>query len=110
MIFNFRVHWLFFQAQITLNYFCPVLAQDLLLAGVQTTSGKVIGKISPKANDVYQFLGIPFAKPPINESRWLKPQEYISAADEVIQAVKQAPSCRGSISFMSGGSIGEDCL
>lgn len=86
------------------------LAQGLVapITGIQTTSGKILGVDSPKMPGVSQFLGIPFAQPPTGANRWLRPQNYNSTAE--FRAVKQAASCRGSITMMSGSNIGEDCL
>jgi hypothetical protein len=57
-------------------------------AGIQTTSGKIVGMKSAKVATVSQFLGIPFAQPPTGSRRWLKPQDYNSTGE--IKAVKQA--------------------
>jgi cholinesterase len=55
---------------------------------VDTTSGKISGMASTKIPTVSQYLGIPFAQPPIGPNRWLKPQDYNSTAN--FKAVKQA--------------------
>ncbi|KAM3422210.1 Carboxylic ester hydrolase [Cercospora zeina] len=59
---------------------------------VSTTSGLVHGNIDPAYPNVRQFLGIPFAKPPVGPLRWLAPQE-LSQPDQRIEATKLPPSC-----------------
>ncbi|TEY42769.1 hypothetical protein BOTCAL_0381g00010 [Botryotinia calthae] len=44
---------------------------------INTTSGQVAGHPSPKQPDVYEYLGIPFAQPPIGDLRFAPPQPYI---------------------------------
>lgn len=57
-----------------------------------TTSGRVHGKIDPEYPNVRQFLGIPFAKPPVGPRRWLAPQE-LSQPKKNIGATQLPPSC-----------------
>lgn len=40
---------------------------------VSTTSGHIHGKIDPALPNVRQFLGIPFAQPPLGELRFAPP-------------------------------------
>ena len=95
---------------------------------VQTTSGLVHGKIDASNPDVRQFLGIPFAQPPLDELRFAPPQPLPdSAASNSIDATALPPSCmqwlgtgpsvytREVLEFnLQGlnttGSISEDCL
>ena len=72
------------------------------------------GKISGSQNgNVYQFLGIPYAKPPVDSLRWKAPQnpEYWPG---IIQTTDFAPVCpqkkfvQGETSFTIEGD--EDCL
>lgn len=72
------------------------------------------GKISGRQNgNVYQFLGIPYAKPPVDSLRWKAPQnpEYWPG---IIQTTDFAPVCpqkkfvQGETSFTIEGD--EDCL
>lgn len=44
---------------------------------INTTSGQVAGHPSPKQPDVYEYLGIPFAQPPIGDLRFAPPQPFI---------------------------------
>ena len=46
---------------------CPV---------VQTDSGAVVGKVEslPHGKSVYEYLGIPYAEPPVGELRFVAPK------------------------------------
>ena len=59
---------------------------------VQTTSGSVHGKIDPAQPNVRQFLGIPFAQPPLGDLRW-EPPQCLSQPDAKIEATEIGPSC-----------------
>lgn len=94
---------------------------------VSTTSGHVLGKIDPKLPNVRQFLGVPYAQPPVGELRWKAP-ESLSQPDAQIQGTDLPPSCnqfltspgsslytRDVLEFnLQGlnrtGSTSEDCL
>jgi len=43
---------------------------------VQTTSGPVNGHPAPNNSDVSEYLGIPYAIPPIGDLRWTAPQNF----------------------------------
>jgi len=43
---------------------------------VRTTSGLIDGHGAPKRPSVTEFLGVPFAKPPIGSLRFAAPQPY----------------------------------
>ena len=43
---------------------------------VSTTSGPVDGQIATNAEQVSEYLGIPYAQPPIGELRFAAPQPY----------------------------------
>jgi cholinesterase len=43
---------------------------------VQTRSGPIQGHAASNATRVSEYLGIPFAKPPIGDLRWEAPQKY----------------------------------
>lgn len=59
---------------------------------VSTTSGHIRGKIDNKFLNVRQFLGIPFAAPPVGDLRWAAPQP-ISQPDKLVIATSLPPSC-----------------
>jgi carboxylesterase type B len=87
---------------------------------VQTSSGPVVGFYNDTAPDVRQFLGIPFAEPPLGDLRFAPPQD--KRPNGTIQATKFPPSCMQQFSngktvyteysqnFLINGGDSEDCL
>lgn len=59
---------------------------------IPTTSGRIIGKADPALPNVHQYLGIPYAVPPVNGRRWAAP-ELLNQPDAEIQATRLPPSC-----------------
>lgn len=59
---------------------------------VQTTSGRAHGKIDSAQPNVRQFLGIPFALPPVGDLRWTAPQPLLQP-DAEVDAMEFGPSC-----------------
>ena len=43
---------------------------------VKTENGQIAGHRSPKANEVWEYLGIPYAQPPLGALRFAAPQKY----------------------------------
>jgi cholinesterase len=43
---------------------------------VRTDNGDITGHRSPKAKDVWEYLGIPYATPPLGNLRFAAPQKY----------------------------------
>lgn len=77
---------------------------------VTTQFGQVQGALT---SGVYSFLGIPFAKPPVDTLRWRAPQNPDSWAN-VFNATTFAPACAQK-NFDQGDTVGtlkgeEDCL
>ncbi|KAG8672190.1 hypothetical protein FPOAC2_05558 [Fusarium poae] len=87
---------------------------------VETTSGELTGFINQTAPSVRQFLGVPFAEPPLKSLRFQPPRRVRSKGS--ISAKKYAPSCKQAISktptvytehmtqFLINGGDSEDCL
>lgn len=65
---------------------------------VDTSIGKIQGFIDPSLPDVKQWLGIPYAEPPIGPLRFLPPVA-ISDGQRNISAQKPPASCRQYNSF-----------
>ena len=92
-----------------------------------TSSGRVHGKIDPRHPDVRQFLGIPFAAPPIGNLRYAPPKP-LSQPEIDVYAYELGPSCMQYLNTASPsvyndqvlefnlqglnrtGNISEDCL
>ena len=76
---------------------------------VKTTDGPVVG---PEMRGVYRFLGIPYAKPPIGELRWMPPQP-VAKWTGVRIATKFGPTCAQVTTlgpFAGPPNSNEDCL
>ena len=87
---------------------------------VDTTIGKVQGLIDPQIAGVKQWLGVPFAEPPLQSLRFLPP--VAKSKGGLIQAQTQPPSCQQYLTtlpdisnqetpeFLPPGPYNEDCL
>jgi hypothetical protein len=64
-------------------------AQQAWKAGqaVKTTSGNVVGQASGWKTEVSEYLGVPFALPPVGDLRWAAPQP-IKDGSKTINATK----------------------
>lgn len=82
---------------------------------VQTAVGKIRGLVETVGEDkVFNFRGIPFAKPPIGDLRFRKPQPY-GSWDYTLDATKDTSPCMqmtefGGMKFVTNDDISEDCL
>jgi cholinesterase len=89
---------------------------------VKTTTGDLTGKASDWKPEVSEYLGIPFALPPIGNLRWAAPVAN-KAPGKAVDATKYGSSCLASssrapangtdaVAAMGGASDGqsEDCL
>jgi cholinesterase len=43
---------------------------------VETENGRITGHRSPNSEDVWEYLGIPYAQPPVEDLRFAAPQKY----------------------------------
>ncbi|KAL9615798.1 MAG: hypothetical protein Q9160_009248 [Pyrenula sp. 1 TL-2023] len=111
----------------------PVHAPFIVGQEVDTTSGIVRGHAAVNRTQVSEYLGIPFAKPPVNDLRFAAPEPYRSdapfdassfgttcltptapvnfsvLANEVYQLAPTAEQFT-NINSENGLSLGEDCL
>jgi carboxylesterase type B len=101
-----------------LSLLSTALCNDGLI--VQTTVGEVHGFINASSPLVRQFLGVPFAEPPIGNLRFAPPQT--KSNNGTLNATAFAPSCMQQFSnsstiytvqvsqFLINGGNSEDCL
>src|ERR1700755_1803299 len=78
-------------------------------ARVQTAEGPVRGLVK---DGVYEFLGIPYAAPPVGALRWMPPQP-VAHWQQPLQATKFANTCAQVTElgvFAGPPNINEDCL
>src|SRR5712671_4049725 len=76
---------------------------------IKTTDGSVLG---PEVRGVYRFLGIPYAKPPVGQLRWMPPQPAAKWV-AVRKATKFGPTCAQVTTlgpFAGPPNSNEDCL
>ncbi|KAK2017356.1 carboxylesterase [Colletotrichum eremochloae] len=106
--------------------FASLLALASAGPSVQLDNGVTVqGRIAPDAPRVAEFLGIPYAAPPLGDLRWEPPQPYVApqSNNSVLNATTLPPSCWQYISvlpaiqrvdvpeFMIGSAgMDEDCL
>ncbi|KAK3081148.1 hypothetical protein LTS18_009762 [Coniosporium uncinatum] len=70
---------------------------------VRTTSGTVIGHTARERAEVSEYLGIPFAQPPLGNLRFAAPQAFTGSAN--ITADSYSPYLT-----QVGNTFDEDCL
>lgn len=87
-----------------------IACESLQSQVIQTQYGPIEGV---KNGTIYQFLGVPFAKPPVDSLRWKEPREPNSWTDTLL-AASFAPVCpqkefqQGDTTYTLKGD--EDCL
>jgi cholinesterase len=90
---------------------------------VKTASGRIRGRPSLIHNEVSEYLGVPFAKPPVGKLRWAPPVVINESFASTIEATKYGLSCiqAAPLSFLADpertsslsaaeNEMGEDCL
>lgn len=94
---------------------------------IATSSGHIHGTIDPALPNVHQYLGIPYAEPPLGDRRWTEP-ELLDQPDANVQATQFPPSCMQYLTKLGDtiytrdvleynlqglnttGAVSEDCL
>jgi hypothetical protein len=54
----------------------PLAASNSGFGTVETGNGQIAGHRSSEAEDVWEYLGIPYAQPPLGDLRFAAPQKY----------------------------------
>nr|KAG5686968.1 hypothetical protein BaRGS_022969 [Batillaria attramentaria] len=91
-----------------------LVAQSVQRVTYTTPSGKVTGRmVTVSGETVYQFLGVPFAEPPIGQLRFKKPVP-VRPWNVTLNATEFAPSCPqpgwGADMGIDIQHLSEDCL
>jgi para-nitrobenzyl esterase len=87
----------------------PIQAQAASNLRVETKEGPVKGFLK---DGVAEFLGIPYAEPPVGDLRWKPPQKRASWTN-VLQATSYGPTCAQITTlgvFAGPANNNEDCL
>jgi para-nitrobenzyl esterase len=99
---------------LTAFIFIPLQAQQLngIEVKIETKNGTIAGYYDTKTN-IKKYLGVPFAKPPVDELRWKAPQPMenwmgVKETKKFGPRAVQAPIF-GDMDFKSDG-MSEDCL
>ncbi|CAG2120092.1 unnamed protein product, partial [Medioppia subpectinata] len=81
---------------------------------VNTSIGVVRGRtLHVLDTNVDQFLGIPYAEPPVGKLRFAKPEPISKPFPDIIDATKPKNSCiqrEGIFPIAPGAGMSEDCL
>lgn len=75
---------------------------------VTASAGRFVGNTSIK--DLDQFLGIPYAKPPVGELRFANPQPAGKLTSDPFDATAYGPGCLQDPLFADYNGLDEDCL
>ncbi|CAC5415611.1 CES3_5 [Mytilus coruscus] len=99
---------------VLLYVLLPAFSQDLQEVTISTPLGGLLGLRRKLLNkNVYEFKNIPFAKAPVDNLRFEKPQPY-GSWDNTLDARHFGPSCyqdlSGMESYLKNTNISEDCL
>ncbi|KAF2674097.1 alpha/beta-hydrolase [Microthyrium microscopicum] len=103
---------------LSLLSFITVQAQSTFRAGqtVKTTSGDITGQPSSWKPEVSEYLGIPYAEPPVGKLRWAAPVAA-KGSGKAINATKYGFSCSTANNSPASAAMGgatdtqkEDCL
>ncbi|CAC5415612.1 CES3_5 [Mytilus coruscus] len=99
---------------VLLYVLLPAFSQDLQEVTISTPLGGLLGlRRKLLSENVYEFKNIPFAKAPVDNLRFEKPQPY-GSWDNTLDARHFGPSCyqdmSGTESYLKNTNISEDCL
>ncbi|RWS14546.1 carboxylesterase-like protein 1 [Dinothrombium tinctorium] len=82
---NFLFIWLIYlSAFISLSHSQSVITNGVTFRGIKSKLNGI---------DVHQYLGVPFANPPVGSLRFQRPESIIAPSTLVRDATKYAPTC-----------------
>jgi hypothetical protein len=58
---------------LVLNSFISLALAARQKYDVETTNGKIMGHLAPGMNSTIEFLGVPYAQPPVGQLRFAEP-------------------------------------
>ncbi|RWS27666.1 carboxylesterase-like protein 1 [Leptotrombidium deliense] len=77
---------------VLINLSTPLALKNSLF--VRTTAGVLEGtSVKINGNQVQQFLGVPYAKPPVGPLRFQRPEPLTATSSTVMDATKFQPTC-----------------
>ncbi len=90
----------------------PAAARQATPSGRSVTVETPLGRISGVQHDGYaSFEGIPYARPPVDDLRWVAPQPVEPWGDDALDASAPGPVApQVAIPLFSYDETGEDCL
>lgn len=92
MIIKRNLLWFLLTSVAVVSKECGATDPNDEPATIPTTSGRITGIVDDTLPNVHQYLGIPYAVPPIGERRWKAPG-LLDQPDSEIQATRLPPSC-----------------
>lgn len=89
----------------------PATCQTGDPTAIQTGSGiAVCGQAAPQNPKVYEYLGIPYAQPPVGSARWQTTPRQDLPASGGVQRIAIGNWCPQAVAGDSNPPMGEDCL
>jgi cholinesterase len=70
---------------------------------VVTSSGPIEGHAASWQPEVSEYLGVPFAVPPVGPLRWMAPKPFIG--NKTVDAAKFSPDCAANVAAPLGSQI-----
>lgn len=107
-----RMLWKLMQAKVKRSVQDSLVQRMLPKVRVRVSQGVVRGCIEklPDGRPFQRFLGIPYAKPPINELRFRSPQKLLQFDQEEVDCTREKSACFHKSAFYRKYVGSEDCL
>ncbi|KFY93000.1 hypothetical protein V498_04617 [Pseudogymnoascus sp. VKM F-4517 (FW-2822)] len=113
------------RASLVLPFMAAAAVAAALDLTVTTSRGRITGHKAPEVEGVYEFLGVPFAKPPVGELRFAPPAKLGPEASRAVfvadkytggkpvdypEHTPQSQEIINAFTSPIGNPMGEDCL